>query len=383
MQQPQEEKAASVASPSSGKKPRKQEQEPARAEITELSPNVLRMELPIRMPGLGHVNCYALLDDEGAAVVDPGMPGPDNWNHLKKRLKQAGLAVKDVHTVIVTHSHPDHFGGATRFVKQAGAKVIAHDAFRFGVVAEAHSHEPEVSVDDLAAQQEREREGTPSAKGPEGAMPKMDRNARTPWGGEPPRPPLRARLKWGAMRMLGRGGWVPTITDPVKAGDVLRLAGREWFVVHTPGHTEDHICLHNREDGFFLAGDHVLPSITPHISGLSSFEDPLKEFFNSLDRAAALPDVSLALPAHGHPFDDLAGRCEDIKRHHDERLDKVKSISRALGPATVQAFSQRLFKQRSWGPMAESETYAHLEHLRVLGDAERSADDDGNYIYVT
>ena len=23
------------------------------------------------------------------------------------------------------------------------------------------------------------------------------------------------------------------------------------------------------------------------------------------------------------------------------------------------------------------------QHLRVLGDAERSADDDGNYIYVT
>jgi hypothetical protein len=50
---------------------RKQEQEPARREITEVAPNVLRMELPIRMPGLGHVNCYALLDDNGAAVVDP------------------------------------------------------------------------------------------------------------------------------------------------------------------------------------------------------------------------------------------------------------------------------------------------------------------------
>jgi glyoxylase-like metal-dependent hydrolase (beta-lactamase superfamily II) len=185
------------------------------------------------------------------------------------------------------------------------------------------------------------------------------------------------------MRMLGRGGWVPTISHPTKAGEVLRLGGREWFVVHTPGHTEDHICLHNREDGIFLAGDHVLPSITPHISGLSTFEDPLKEFFNSLDKAAALPDVQLALPAHGHPFADLPGRCEAIKRHHDERLEKVMEISRMLGPATVQAFSKQLFKQRSWGPMAESETYAHLEHLRILGDAERSSDSDGNYLYVT
>ena len=52
-------------------------------------------------------------------------------------------------------------------------------------------------------------------------------------------------------------------------------------------------------------------------------------------------------------------------------------------PATVQAFSERLFKPRSWGAMAESETYAHLEHLRILGGAERSEDQDGSYLYLT
>ena len=33
---------------------RKQEQEPAAETVTEVAPNVLRMQLPIRMPGLGH-----------------------------------------------------------------------------------------------------------------------------------------------------------------------------------------------------------------------------------------------------------------------------------------------------------------------------------------
>jgi hypothetical protein len=127
----------------------------------------------------------------------------------------------------------------------------------------------------------------------------------------------------------------------------------------------------------------VLPTITPHISGLSTFEDPLKEFFVSLDEAAALPDIKQALPAHGHPFTDLAGRCAAIKRHHDERLEKVREISRLLGPATVQAFSQRLFKQRSWGPMAESETFAHLEHLRHIGEAERREEPEGKLTYLT
>jgi len=118
-------------------------------------------------------------------------------------------------------------------------------------------------------------------------------------------------------------------------------------------------------------------------SGISTFADPLQEFFASLDLVAALPDIVQALPAHGHPFSDLAGRCEDIKRHHDERLQRVREISRMLGPATVQAFSQQLFKQRSWGSMAESETYAHLEHLRILGSAERTSDHEGRYVYVT
>ena len=71
-----------------------------------------------------------------------------------------------------------------------------------------------------------------------------------------------------------------------------------------------------------------------------------------------------------------------IKQHHHERLEKLRQISRDLGPATVQAYSQRLFRPRSWGAMAESETYAHLEHLRLAGDAERRIERDGTFLYV-
>ena len=110
-------------------RPPKQEQEPASEEVTEIAPGVIRMQLPIWMPGLGHVNMYGLLDDRGLAVVDPGLPGPSSWKALKARLKSAGFRVRDIHTVIVTHSHPDHFGGAGRIRKEAGAELIAHRAF--------------------------------------------------------------------------------------------------------------------------------------------------------------------------------------------------------------------------------------------------------------
>jgi hypothetical protein len=49
----------------------------------------------------------------------------------------------------------------------------------------------------------------------------------------------------------------------------------------------------------------------------------------------------------------------------------LSEASRTLGrPATVMELSTHLFKPRSLGPMADSETYAHLEHLRLLGRAE-------------
>ena len=46
-------------------------------------------------------------------------------------------------------------------------------------------------------------------------------------------------------------------------------------------------------------------------------------------------------------------------------------VGLALGPATVVALSHELFPKRHWGTMAESETFAHLEHLRVKGEAEQ------------
>ena len=372
---------------------KRQEQEPARDEVTEVAPNVLRMELPIRMPGLGHVNCYAIVDGEGAAVVDPGLPGPGTWRVLQERLRQAGLEPRHVHTVIITHSHPDHFGCANRIVKESGARVVAHDRFQFGPYTAA---QPEVSVDDLAAHHRHSHSHLEEADGDEGALPpslqtaideataileRAQAEGRTPWGGDRPMPPMLMRMRWRVARWLGRS-FVPKITHPVAHGDILELGGREWFVVHTPGHTQDHFCLHDPEAEVFLAGDHVLPSITPHISGISGSPDPLASFFYSLDQVAELHGVDRVLPAHGHPFKDLPSRTEAIKRHHVERLERVKAISVELGPATVQQFSQNLFKPRSWGSMAESETYAHLEHLRIAGDAERHIDRDGRMIYV-
>jgi glyoxylase-like metal-dependent hydrolase (beta-lactamase superfamily II) len=392
-------------------KRRKQEQEAASDEVTEVAPGVIRMQLPIWMPGLGHVNMYGLLDDRGLAVVDPGLPGPQSWKALKTRLRTAGFRVRDVHTVIVTHSHPDHFGGAGRVKREAGAELIAHRAFttwsldrrtrreeRARSRAEAERLEREaaaaaqafdVSPDEIPTVAEVQAFGDDESERFDDPLrddPTTDLQRRSvPWGGETPwggskhpMPPLRRRIMIRALRMLFSP---PDPSRRVVHGEPVRLAGREWTALHTPGHTLDHLCLYDPEHGVLLSGDHVLPSITPHVSGVGNGADALKSYIATLDLVAALPGVRLGLPAHGHPFDDVPGRVDAIKRHHEERMQLLQEVSVALGPATVQQLSHEIFPKKHWGVMAESETFAHLEHMVLAGEADRHQE-NGRLVYT-
>ena len=396
---------------SSGR-PRRQEQEPASEEVVEVAPGIIRMQLPISMPGLGHVNMYGLLDDRGLAVVDPGLPGPSSWKALKLRLKTAGFKLRDVHTVVVTHSHPDHFGGAGRLRKEAGAELLAHRAFTtWSIDREADKRSMREAEEKLerAGVEGREIDAATLAQAVDVAadeIPTIDeidafagetgdplrddptperQRASVPWGGESawggsknPMPPLKMRLKIRALRRL----FVPPHpTRRVDHGEPIRLAGREWRAVHTPGHTLDHLCLFDPEHGILLSGDHVLPSITPHVSGVGNGADSLKSYLATLDLVAELPGIELALPAHGHPFDDVPGRVDAIKRHHEERMELLRSTSIAVGPATVQELAHEIFPPKHWGVMAESETFAHLEHMVLAGHAERRRE-DGRLLYL-
>jgi glyoxylase-like metal-dependent hydrolase (beta-lactamase superfamily II) len=343
----------------------RQEQEPASSQVTEVGPGVLRMQLPIQMPGLGHVNAYALLDSAGAAVIDPGLPGPSTWKALVSRLSAAGLRVRDVHTVVVTHSHPDHFGTAGRLAREAGAALVTHSAFQTWW---ARGGPHRCADDELHDVDPSELSTSNPFRGD------------TPWGGSY-KFSLGRRLKFGLMRSRFLRVFVPPIpTRRLRHGEVVKLAGRELIAVHTPGHTLDHLCLHDPEGGLLFSGDHVLPTITPHISGLGSGRDPLTSFFASLDRVAGLVSVGVVLPAHGHPFADVAGRCSAIKEHHVGRLSRLVEACVALGPSTVETLSHELFRPARWGPMAESETYAHLEHLRLSGQAQARTV-DGKLVY--
>jgi len=333
----------------------RQEAERAKTDVTEVAPNVLRLQLPIDMPGLGHVNTYALLDERGAALVDPGVPGDASWTWLLARLKEAGIPLKRVHTAIITHSHFDHFGGAAQLAEETGAAVVTHARFT-------------TFHDDIACTDPTHDHGDPAE------LPNRERTGKTPWGTKSMLPTADDLKQFGGLLN-------PHPTKRVRHGDVLQLAGREWVVHHTPGHTIDHVCFHDPAEGVLLSGDHVLPTITPHIGG-DTETDPLDDFFRSLEAIAQVGPITTVLPAHGHPFEDLAGRVKAIEEHHLERLQTLIGICHELDWAAVPAISQRLFQERSWGHMAESETWGHLEHLRLTGRAQRRLNADGLLEYL-
>jgi glyoxylase-like metal-dependent hydrolase (beta-lactamase superfamily II) len=353
----------------------KQEQQEARTTVDEIAPGALRMQLPIAIPGLRHVNMYCFPDADGATVVDPGLPDAATWAVIQQRLRDADLEVRHVHTVLVTHSHPDHFGGAARFHAEAGSRIIVHEDFSvFG--ERARQTHLEVSVENLHAPRAVEHDSTTAT------AERLAGGFRIPWGGDAPTPGDRDRAEWERIRASATSGMVPPVTHVVSQGDVVKLGGRDFSVVHSPGHTADHICFYDREAGTLLAGDHILPSITPHISGLGVSRDPLQAFYDSLDKILELGPLGRCLPAHGDVFDDVAARVAAIKRHHDQRLTKLLEISKRLGPSTVPQLSEALFPQRAWGIMAQSETFAHLEHLRLLRRIEGERRGDGTMLYV-
>ena len=85
----------------------------------------------------------------------------------------------------------------------------------------------------------------------------------------------------------------------VADGDVLKLGEEEVKVIHTPGHTEDSICLHD--------GSHVFTGDTLFVGTIGRFErEKAEEIFNSLHGILKLPPSTVVFP--GHDYGEVPSR---------------------------------------------------------------------------
>lgn len=151
------------------------------------------------------------------------------------------------------------------------------------------------------------------------------------------------------------------VAAPALADDeVVEAGGLSIQVLHTPGHTEDSICL--AADGAVLTGDSMLGRGTTVISDLGAY-------LASLRRLAAVPQGTRALPGHGPELPDVAETAREYLAHREERLDQVRAALRELGPdATARQVVELVYRdvdESLWAP-AEWSVRAQLDYLRSL-----------------
>ena len=294
----------------------------------EIEPGIRRITLPLPS-GPRHVHCYLLEGETGWMLVDAGLGVGDRppWERLP------ALAA-----IAITHFHPDHVGGAERVAAATGAAV----------------HQGALDY----AQCERVW-GTPDWP---------DRIAAWFVRNGVPQPVADELIRQGHAY----APFIRYARDPrwLREGDFVD----GWQVVELPGHADGHLGL--VRDGVLVAGDHLLPQITPAV-GLypDSRPDPLGDYLASLEKTAAL-GARLALPGHGEPIRDPAARAHEIVAHHAARLDETEAALDAR-PQSGYEVSLAVFG-RDLAPaqrrFAVAETLSHLERLVVLGRAARRED---------
>ncbi|GFH34387.1 MBL fold metallo-hydrolase [Streptomyces pacificus] len=335
--------------------------------VTEHGGGVWSLQVPIPDNPLGHTLVHVLDTGRGPVLVDTGWDDPASWAALSDGLAELGLAVADVHGVVVTHHHPDHHGLSGRVREESGAWIAMHAA-DIAVVRRTSYTRPGAWLDYLTGK-------LAAAGAPEEHLAPL--HAARESGGTRTPPGMRAALP----------------DREIAPGELLDLAGRRLRALWTPGHTPGHVCLHLEEEhpanlpgrGRLFSGDHLLPGISPHI-GLyedpddATVTDPLGDYLDSLERVGRLGAAEV-LPAHQHPFTDAPARVRELLAHHEERLTGLLALLAA--PLTPWQLAERMEWNRPWDDIpygsrtiAVSEAEAHLRHLVKRGRAEPVAGSD-------
>jgi glyoxylase-like metal-dependent hydrolase (beta-lactamase superfamily II) len=312
----------------------------------------VRMPLPY---ALDHVNLWLLDEGDGWTLVDTGhgdAPTRAAWDALSRTV----LRGRPIRRVLCTHHHPDHLGLAGWMAERWGTELwCTRTEWLEGRVQTL------APLDELRDVAERfyRRAGMPDA-----FLASVGDRCRSYSDNVSPVPPSFRRLA---------------------DGDELIAGGARWRVVMGRGHAPEHACLFSPDRSLFVSGDQVLPHITPNVSVWPSEpeSDPLAEYLDTIAVLRRVPDDVLVLPSHGRPFRGLHRRCDDLVRHHRQRLDAA--LAACDQPRTAFEVMGALF-ERDLDPhqstFAIGESIAHLTRLVALGKLRRDRRDGAPDRYV-
>ncbi|TNF58438.1 MAG: MBL fold metallo-hydrolase [Rhodobacteraceae bacterium] len=328
---------------------------PERGQAVQVADGVLWMRLPLPMK-LDHVNVYALDDGDGWTVIDTGFAsklGRQIWAEL-----MAGpLAGKPVSRVVVTHHHPDHVGLAGWFQSDHGAELITtRTAWLFARML-------------MLDRQEVLPEETLAFYRSAGMDPDILEQRRTD------RPfnfaDVVAPMPLGYTR--------------IRQGDRIAMGGRTWDIHIGNGHAPEHATFWSRDDDLVIAGDQILPSISPNLGVYATepMADPVSDWLEACERLSALVRPGhLVLGGHKLPFTGLGLRMRQLIENHHGALRRL--LDHLDQPRTAADCFAPLFKRNigagEYG-LALVEAVAHVSHLYQAGLATRERREDGAWTY--
>jgi len=298
----------------------------------------------IRLPvpwELKSVNAFLFRQRDGWLLLDCGLNTDETKQILDQALADVGIDWRAITKIVVSHMHPDHFGGAWRARKLSGAPVYMHPV-EAKLVAPRGPNE----VFFAAAEGYMRRHGVP----------------------EDVISTMRSESKKFADKM---DRFTPD--RDLGEGDVFEYVGGRLEAVLAPGHSPALMCFYDPENKTLFSTDAVLERITPNI-GVHHFYDgnPLGEYFDTLAKLDSL-DVKLVVPGHGRPFEELSDWIASARRHHRKRCDRIVEV---LGGGELHGFdvagevwgTKRPLGQRR---LAMAEGLAHLVFQARSGEVER------------
>jgi len=300
------------------------------------------IELPTPF-AVGPVTVYlADAPGEPLTLLDTGPLHSPTWSALQAGLADLGYTPAQLERIVLSHAHVDHVGLAADLVDASSPQVLTHP-WNF----------------DRLSDYDADRERTVVFYS------ELLRRAAVP--GE-----VMAAVGWvtKGMKDFARPVGVSATLDE---GQTLRMAGCDWHVLHTPGHSAGLICFYEPQSRLLLSGDHLLadissnPVVEPPPPGQAERLCSLAAYRDSLRRVAAM-DIALALPSHGPAIADVASLVAQRLAFHEQRLAQVLAAL-SDGARTTWDVVHILFPNRS--PLdtflAVSEVIGHLDVLEMEG----------------